>query len=150
MEVDEDHLRREFLQDLVHQAEGVVVTGHKHAPLHINDGVLHALARLTFIPAMPGGTGREVRGTNQPASLAAGGIIHVLHDVALVPNVIARGNDADAMLEKFLGDLWRNAKTSSGVFTVSNDEVDSVLGNYLRQAMLDDGASGASENVSDE
>ena len=87
-------------------------------------------------------------GSPRQRRLIAIGGVHVIDDLALVPDVIAGSDDVDAELEQLLGDLRRNAEAAGGVFTVRDGEVDRVLLLELRQALMDDGAAGTAEYVS--
>ena len=100
---------------------------------------------LSLIPAEAGRAGGIVRRTQHAArqrGLIAVGGVHVLDDLALVPDVIAGGDDVDAEFEQLLGDLRSDAEAAGGVFAVGDGEIDAVLLLQFRQALVNDGAAG--------
>jgi hypothetical protein len=76
--------------------------------------------------------------------------LEVVDDLALVPDVVARGDDVNIQFEQFLGERGRDTKAGGGIFTVGDDQVDPVLTHDSRQSLFDNGASGAPKNVADE
>ena len=82
--------------------------------------------------------------------LAVGRLLHVLHDLALVPNMIAGGDDADALLEEFFGDLRGDTKSPGGIFAIGNDEIDAMLVDNFGEVLLDHGAARPAKDVADE
>ena len=69
-----------------------------------------------FVPTPAGKFGWVIRRTQQAARRAvriAIGHLEIVDDLALVPNVIARGKHVDAEFEEFLGDLSGDAEAGS-------------------------------------
>ena len=48
----------------------------------------------------------------------------VRHDLFLIPDVIAGGQDIDSPIEQFIGNLGRDAKPAGGILAVQNREID--------------------------
>src|SRR5579864_9786538 len=89
VKIHQHHLGLDLLQDLVGKAEGVVVRRHEDAALQINHGVSHAFTGAAFIYSGSGEAGGKVGGTQHPACrTGAVGGFEVLHDLALVPDVV--------------------------------------------------------------
>ena len=95
VEVDEDYFGVDLLQELIGDAEGIVVRGHEHAPLQVDHGVGNfMLVALIQTPA------RHIRwivcGTQHAALRAVAvalGHLKKVNDLALVPDVVAGGDD---------------------------------------------------------
>ena len=67
--------------------------------------------------------GRRHAARGRPLPLA----LQVVDDLALVPDVIAGGEDVDAEVEKLVDDLRSDAEAAGGVFAVGDNQVDAVL-----------------------
>ena len=131
-------------------AKGIVVAGKKDAALQIDDGVGNSVARFALVKTMTGSAFGVIRRPDEASRrLAVGRLLHVLHDLALVPDVIAGGDDADPLLEEFFGDLRRDAKSSGGIFAIGNDEIDAMLVDNFGQVLLDHGAARPAKDVAD-
>jgi hypothetical protein len=63
--------------------------------------------------------------------------------------MIAGSDDLDAQVEKFLGDLWSNAKAAGGVLAIGDRQVDIVLSDQLPQVIANDGPAGSAKDVAD-
>ena len=83
-------------------------------------------------------------------ALIAVGRVHVVDDLALIPDVVAGGDDIDAEFEQFFGDLRRDAEAAGGVLTVGDGEVNRVLLLQFGQPFMHDGAARTPEDVTDE
>src|SRR6266404_581166 len=107
--IENDYLGGEFVQNFVGLAEGVVVAGHEDAALQVDDGEGCAAPRFAFEDAPAGRAGGIVGGTQDALGVlleVVGAELEVLDDLALVPNVVAGGEDVDAELEELVGDGW--------------------------------------------
>ena len=126
--IDKNDFRGDLLQQLIGYAEGIVVAGKKDAALQIYHCVGNSFARFALVKTMTRSAFRIICGPDQASrGLAVGRLLHVFHDLALVPDVIAGGDDADPLLEEFFGDLRGDTKTSSSIFAIGNDEIDVML-----------------------
>src|SRR5579862_2234013 len=140
MKVDEDHFGFDVLQQFVGGAKGIVVGGHENAPLKIDHGVRNALFRaLIHTPT------RHVRGVVRRTQQAAGravlvavGTLKIIDDLALVPDVVAGGDDIDAQFEQVFRQRTGNAETAGRVFSISDDEIDGAVFNQPGQTIFDD------------
>ena len=56
------------------------------------------------------------------------------HDLLLVPDVIAGGDNGNAGAQKIDRDLRRNSASAGGVLAIDDDEIDRVLLLQLRAA----------------
>ena len=152
VEIDEDDLGGDFGEELVGFAEGVVAGGHEDAALEVEDGVLGAVIEGALVAAEAYGGGGVVAGTEQAAgALVRGGEdAHVVEDFALIPDVVAGGDDVGAEIEEFLGERGRDAEAAGRIFTVDDEEVDGVGSKQVGQVGLDDAAAGGAEDIADE
>ena len=64
--------------------------------------------------------------------------------------MVAGGDDVDAELEQFLGNLRRDAESAGGILTVGDGEIDGVLLLQLGKPFVNDIPARPAENVSDE
>src|ERR1019366_3604161 len=141
------------LQQLIGIAKGIVVVGHEYATLKIDDAIGNTAARAPFVPAKARGPCRIVCRTQDPTGqgrLISIGGVHVIDDLAFVPDVVAGGDDVNAEFEQLFGNLWSDAEATSRVLAVGNGEFNIVLPLQFRQTLVNDSAPGASENVTDE
>src|ERR1039458_4260753 len=103
VEVHQDYFGRDLLEQLVGIAKWVVVAGHKHTALKVDDAIGDAAARAALVPAEARGTHwivcRPQDAARQGRLISVGGV-QVLDDLALVPDVVAGGDDVDAELEQ--------------------------------------------------
>jgi hypothetical protein len=151
MEVEEDYLGGDLAQELVGLAEGVVAGGHEDAALEVHDGVGLAGGELALVDAEAGGADGVVGGTEDAAAadVGVGGDGHVLEDLALVPDVVASGDDVSAEVEELFGDGGGDAEAACGVFSVDDEEVDGVGFDDVREVFADDVATGGAKDISD-
>ena len=152
MQVHEDHFGFDLFQQLIGNAEGIVVGGHENASLQIDHGVGDALF-AAFIHAPARHVGRIIRRAQQAAGgavLVAVGGLKVVDDLALVPDVVAGGDDIDAQIEQVFRQRAGDAEAAGGVFSVRDHQIDGAVFHQAGQTVFDDVASGASENVADE
>ena len=77
------------------------------------------------------------------------GHLKVIHDLALVPDVIAGGDHIDVQFEKLFGESRRDAEAGGRILSVGNHQVNGLIAHDAGQAVFDNGAAGASENVTD-
>ena len=70
----------------------------------------------------------------------------VIVDFALVPDVIAGGEDVEPVAEQFVGQMRRNAETSGGILGVGNSEVDLLVRHDLAQMLSNDGTARSCES----
>ena len=155
VDVEEDDFGLGFAvdlgQELVGFAEGVVAGGHEDAALKVDDGVALASRQLALIDT-EARSANSVVGRAQDAAAANvgfGGDGHVLEDLALVPDVVAGGDDMGAEVEEFFCDGGGDAEAAGGVFAVDDEEVDGVGFKDVRKVFADDVAPSGAENIAD-
>ncbi len=126
---------------------------HKDAAHQLDYRIVHAALRGSLVDAVAGNAGLKVG----RAKHAAGAVIaigrdgvHVVDQVALVPDVVAGSEHVGAQVENLLGDLRGQAKASGGVFGVDDGEVDRVRLADVADVLADDLSSRAAEDVADE
>ena len=110
-----------------------------------------SVAVLPFVHTQAGQIGSVVRGAEDAA--AAGvrvrrGGLNVFDDLALVPDVVAGGDDVNAEIEQLFGDGGGDAEAAGRIFSV-DDEINRAVFDQAGQAVFDDVASRTSENVAD-
>jgi hypothetical protein len=65
------------------------------------------------------------------AGTVALGHLEIIDDFALIPDVVAGGDDVDVEIEQFLSERGCDAEAGGRVLAVGNDEIDGVIANYL-------------------
>jgi hypothetical protein len=70
-----------------------------------------------------------------------------VNNLALVPDVVAGGDDIDAEIEKLLGQRWGDAKTGGRVLAIRDDEVDEVILHQRGKLFLHNGAARPPKNI---
>src|SRR5271169_3983981 len=99
MQIDYDDLDGDLLQQFVNDAERIVIVSHEHAALNVDHSVVDAAAGASLIPAEAWATGRIIcrpQNTPRQRGFIAIGRVHVVDDFALVPDVVAGGDDVGA------------------------------------------------------
>src|SRR5271165_5219819 len=115
MEIHEDDFGLDLLQKLVGNAKGIIIRSHEHASLQIYHGVRN-LVLVTLIDAPPWHISRIICRTEQsPVRAVAVALDHlkIIQNLALVPDVVAGGNDVDVELKQFLRECRRDAEAGS-------------------------------------
>ena len=74
----------------------------------------------------------------------------VVIDLALIPNVIAGGDDIHAIAEDFVSKLGSNAESAGCILAVGDCQVDILSGNQSREMFRNQAASYGRENIADE
>ena len=152
MNVDQDHLGLNIFQKLISRSERIVIRGHEDPPLQVH----HSVGNLSFaalIHAPAGHVGRIIRGTQDPARRTVPisfNHLEIVHNLALVPDVIAGRNHVDIQFEQLLGECGSNAEPSRRVFTVGDDQIDRVIADNTGKAVFDDRSPGTPEDVANE
>jgi hypothetical protein len=72
-----------------------------------------------------------------------------LDNLPAVPDVVAAGDHLYSDGEQVMHNTRRYAESGSGVFAISDAQIDLPLCQDIRKAVVDDLASGRSDNVSD-
>jgi hypothetical protein len=151
VEIEEDDLCGDLSEELVGLAEGVVAGGHEDAALEVHDRVGLAVGKFALVDAEAGGADGIVGGAEDTAAADVGvfGDGYVLEDLALVPDVIAGGDDVSTEIEELFCDGRGDAKAASGVFSVDDEEVDGVGFKDVREVFADDVAAGGAKDIAD-
>jgi hypothetical protein len=76
--------------------------------------------------------------------------VEVVDQLALVPHMVAGGENIGAQVEELIGDLRGQAEASGGVFGVDDGEVDRVRLAHMADVLADDLSSRTAEDVADE
>ena len=152
MDVEEDDGGGDLAEKLVGLAEGVVAGGHEDAALEVDNGVLLAGGEFALVEAEARSSGGVVGGAEDAAAaeVRIGGNGHVLEDLALVPDVVAGGDDVRSHVEDFFGERGGDAEAAGGVFAVDDEEVDGVGFDDVGEMLAYDVAAGGAEDVADE
>ena len=77
-------------------------------------------------------------------------VADVVERFLLVPDVIAGRHHVDAPVEQLVADLARDAEAGRRIFGVGDDEVDGVVVDEGAEALPDELAAGAPDDVADE
>jgi len=128
VQIEQDDLGRDLAEQFVGFAKGVVAAGHKDAALEIHDGVWLAVAERALVDAEAWCADGVVGGAEDAASadVRVGRDGHVFEDLALVPDVVAGGDDVGSEVEEFFGDGGGYAKAAGCVFAVDYEQIDCV------------------------
>ncbi len=148
-----DYLGLDGGQHVVDGMEGIVGGVHEHAAHHVDDRVADAAFGCAFIHAIARQARQQVDGPQYAAGsfMAVGGHrVHVVDQLALVPDVVAGGEHVCAQLEQVFGDLRSDAETAGGVFSVDDDQIDGMGGAHMPDVLADNPAACTAENVADE
>jgi hypothetical protein len=149
VQVDEDRLHGAPQRVLRHQRidhrEGIVERVHEQ-PAHGVDHQHLPPARVAGdVAAGARRAGGEVEGTDQ-SRLA----VDVAHDLALVPGMVARGDDIGAGGEDLLADLAGHAEAVGRVLAVDDREIRPQPLLQRRQVRVDGLTAGAADDVAAE
>lgn len=153
MNINDDHSAGDLAQEFVGFAERILVGLHEDPALEIDDSILLSGLGRSF-KYTDAGNARGVVGRTQDAAGARIGIaiggIEVVHDFALVPDVVAGSEHVTAQIKEIFRDAGSQTEPSSGIFCIGNDEVD-FMGVYeVGQMGVDNVASSAAEDVANE
>ena len=125
--------------------ERVVDAQHEYAAHDVDDADALSGAGPGDVAAVPGCAGGVVRRPKEPGLRA-----DVVEGFALVPDVVARRHDVNAVIEQLIADLACDAEPGRGVFRVRNHEVDLVVLDDRLEPILDKVAPGAADDVANE
>ncbi len=156
MEVKEDdpgaRMLRDGIEQIVRLTERVVAGAHEDAALQVQDGIALPCGELALIDAEARGAHGVVGRPQHPAATLVGICWngHVVEDFALVPDVVAGGDDMGPEVEEFFGDRWRDAEAARSVFAVDDKEVDGMGFQQMGQMLVDDVAAGGAKDVANE
>src|SRR5579875_3941001 len=130
--------------------ERVGVVGHEDLPLQIDDRKCLAIGQRALKDAVAGRSRRVVGGADDAArALLAFGRhgLHIFDQLALVPDMIAGGDDMRAEIKEFFGDGGSYAEAPGCIFTIDDEQIDAVRLEDVRQMLPDDAPSGAAEDI---
>src|SRR5277367_1379883 len=86
----------------------------------------------------------KIRGADQPRLMR-----EKIENLAAVPDVIAAGDYFRSCSEYFFSEARSDAEAGSGIFTVGDAEVYGALRDDIREAVVNDFASGRADDISD-
>ena len=118
---------------------------HVRPALGVDDGDVRTVERVVDAPAAARDAVRAV--VERPQDPVVG--LQVRVDLALVPDVVARGDHVDAGAEDRVGRGRRQAHPAGDVLAVRGDEVDPALLAQPRQHLLDGHATRLADHVAD-
>ena len=146
VEIDESNgdVRRQFGKQRVCLSERAIGGRHVDAALKIQNRDVDTVARGHDNHAAAGEF-LDVVCRAQQARLAR----EVIVDFAFIPDVVAGGDDVDAVAEQILGKLGRDAETAGGVFAIGDREVDIFGGDDFLEVPRDEIPADGAENVTD-
>lgn len=150
--VEQDDLCGDFAEQLVGLAEGIVTGGHEDAALEIEDGVLLTGGQFALVHTESRRADGVVGRTQDAASafVRVGRDGHVFEDFALVPDVIAGGDDMRAQVEDLFGDGRGDAEASGGILAIDDEKVDGVGFDDVGEMLAYDVAAGGAKDIADE
>ena len=131
MEVEDPDRRQRIgraVEQLVELRERRVELIHEDPAHRVDDRDLVAGIGVVDEPAA---AGCLVRIVDRPQDGAIG--VEVLVDLALIPDVVAAGDDVNAAVEQLLGQARGETGTGRHVLTVRDDEIDVPVVPQLRQ-----------------
>ncbi len=145
MHVDDDELRlvAKIGDQLLADAKRIVDGGHEDAAHQIHHADLHAVEREETAAAARR-AGRIVRRPDDPI-----GFIEVAAELALIPDVVAAGDEIDAGGKHFIGGLLGEPKAAGGILAVGDHRVDPMLLACERQMLLQRFATRRTHDVAD-
>lgn len=146
MHVDENDFDMfgDFREFCIGDSKRIVGRGHEHAALQIQNR--RFLSRSCFQDGQA--ASRIVRGIiGRPQDPRIFG--KVRHDLFLIPDVIAGGEDIDTPIEKFIRNSRCHAKPGRGILAVEDRQIHCVIFLQVFQLVMDNGAAGLSDRVSD-
>jgi hypothetical protein len=136
---------RQILQNLIGLAKGTIGLRHVGAALQIDNRAVDPVLRFDHHHAASGEFLDVVAGTQQPR--LAGKIIV---NFALIPDVVAAGEDVQPVAEQFIGKRRSNAEASRGILGVGDGEIDFFSRDDGFKMSRDEVSPGRGENVADE
>jgi hypothetical protein len=121
MKIDESDfdLLRQLFENLVRFAKRAIGLRHVGAALQVDNRAIDAVAGLHGHDAAAGQIVDVVGGTKQ-SRLA----FEIVVNFALVPDMIATGQDVQAVAEQFVGKLRGDAESARRIFAVGDAQVD--------------------------
>jgi hypothetical protein len=75
--------------------------------------------------------------------------LHILDNLALVPDVVAGGEDVGALVEELVGNARRQAKPAGRIFRVHHHQVDAPLLDQRDEVLAYDTPSGLAKDITD-
>jgi len=76
--------------------------------------------------------------------------LEVINDLALIPDVVSRGENVNSQVEKVFCQRTGNAKACRRVLAISDDQVDGLIFHDGREFLLHDVAARPSEDIANE
>ncbi len=147
MEVEQANRRERLggaVEQVVEGAERRVELVHEDTAHGIDDRDLVTIGQVVDEPATAGRIGRVVdRAQDRDIGVEMG------IDLALVPDVVAAGDDVDAAGQQLVRERRREAHPGCDVLAVGDDEVEVELVPEVRQRMADRDAPGLADDVAD-
>src|SRR5277367_543400 len=144
--VHDDHLHigRERSELAFGGAKGIFQRRHEGAALQIHYRVGDAIFSLADEMAFARGADGKIRGADQPRLVR-----EKIENLLAVPDVIAAGDDFRSGREYLFGEARSDAETGCSLFAVGDAQVYGALRDDIREAVMDDFASGRADNISD-
>src|SRR5215469_6806096 len=151
MHVYDNHLAVDLAKKFIGFAKRIVVVLHEYTALEIDDSVTLAGFSCAFIGADSGNALSVVGWTKHAARAGISvGRVKVIHDLPLVPDVIAGSEHVATQVQEFFSNRSCETKAACSIFGISNHQIDLVRGYKVRKVVVDYLASSAAENVTDE
>src|ERR1700722_9168263 len=130
MKIHEDYFGLNLLQQGISHAEGIFQAGHEGASLQINDRVRLTGRQLSLIKPVSWRAVYVVsrpQHTPGPVMAVRGNRLHVLDNLAFVPDMVTSGKHVGSLVEELVGNSRSHAEASGRVFRVYHDQVDVSL-----------------------
>ena len=132
------------MDEIVGFAERTIRLRHVDASLQIHHGDVDAIARGHHDDPFAGQFLDVVRRTQQ-ARLAR----EVIVNFALVPDMIAGGQDVEPVAEQILGQLRRDPESARGIFRVGDRQMNVFRRDDVFQMPRDEVPADGAENITD-
>ena len=141
---NEGHVRGKLGEFRVSLLERVIVGRQENAALDVQNGVFHAIFGHADVQAGAGITLGEIGGANQ-SRLVRDELVNLL----AIPTVVAAGNHFNSALQQLLGDARGDAEARSGIFAISDDQVDMLVLDDVGKAVAHNLSAGRADDVAD-
>lgn len=122
--------------------EGVVERRHEGASLKIEDGDRGEAVLLADGEAVPRNVGGIIQGAEESGLQG-----EITDDFLLIPDMIPGRDDIDAGVEEFAGNCGGNAISAGGIFSISDNEIESVAMDEFGEERFNGSAAGFADDI---
>src|SRR4029077_20940190 len=122
-------------------------------PLQVDHGITLALRSGAFIDPNTGdafGIVGRTQDLPRPSARITIGGVEVIHNLALVPDMVASGEHVAAQVKEFVSDRRCDTEAAGSMFCVGDYQIDFVRLHHVGDMIANDLASCAAENIANE